>query len=395
MNNRYLVALCTLLAGCSKSGPIQKADVNPHMIPTVATLVVHEQELPLQKTFVGRIAALQSANVVARVSGVVLKRLYQEGSEVHKGQQLFEIDPSYYQAQLDTDLAMLAADQATLKNARITARRDHQQQASGAVSQQVVDDADAAERSVAAKVKADQAVVETARINLGYTRITAPINGIAGQQQVTPGSLVGNNSNDSGSNGTLLTNIQQIDSVYIQFTISAQEWLQIQTMRQKGRLHSLNQDQGRVDLILPDGHPYTIPAHLDFSDVSVNPSTGAIGMRAEVRNPDHLLLPGMFVNLSLSVGLRNHVVVVPQQAVQQDQDGSYVLKVNAENKVEQQPVSTDNGPTGQWIVTSGLHAGDHVIIQGLQNSHPGGLVHEKPWQEHLVKRSENPSGSGY
>ncbi len=395
MKSSYLVVLCTLLAGCSKSGNDQQAGQTPHPTPTVSTLIVKEQQLPLQKAFVGRVTALQSANVVARVSGVILKRLYQEGQEVHKGQELFELDPGYYKAQQDTDLAILAEDQATLNNAHITAKRDHQQRASGAVAQQVVDDADAVERSTAAKVKADQAVLETARLNLGYTRVVAPIDGIAGQQQVTPGSLVGNGTNDSGSNGSLLTTIQQIDSVYIQFTISAQEWLQIKSMRQQGRLHSANQGQGRADLVLPDGHSYNIPAFLDFSDVSVNPSTGAIGMRAQVHNPDHLLLPGMYVNISLTIGARDHAVVLPQQAVQQDSKGAYVLKVNSEGKVEQQPVTMDNGPTGQWVITSGLHEGDHMIIKGLQNSQPGSTVHEQPWQDPKVQASPIPSESSH
>ncbi|WP_244120511.1 efflux RND transporter periplasmic adaptor subunit [Burkholderia gladioli] len=205
------------LAGCGKSGP------PPAPPPVVATVTAQPRDVPLTRDLVGRLSAYYSANVTARVSGVLLKRSYAEGSEVKAGQTLFEIDPSYYKTVLDNSLATLAEDQATYVNDRITAERDHQLLPVGSVSQQTVDNADAAERSAAAKVQADRASVESARVNLGYTKVTSPITGIAGEQQVTAGTVVGSGVSDAGASGTLLATVQQIDPLYVNFTLSAAE----------------------------------------------------------------------------------------------------------------------------------------------------------------------------
>ncbi len=190
------------LVGCSShKAPAAAAP------PKVGTVTAEQQTVPLTRDLVGRLSAYYSANVVARVSGVLVKRTYKEGDEVKEGQLLFQIDPSYYTAVLNNNLAILAEDQATYTNNRVTAERDHKLLPVGSVSQQTVDDADAAERSAAAKVQADQAAVETARINLGYTRVTSPISGTASQQQVTQGALVGSATSDTGSGGTLLTTV--------------------------------------------------------------------------------------------------------------------------------------------------------------------------------------------
>ena len=252
------------LVGCGRGGAPA-----PAAPPQVGTVTAEQQTVPLTRDLVGRLSAYFSANVVARVSGVLLKRVYKEGDEVKQGQLLFEIDPAYYQAMLNNNLAALAEDQATYINNRVTAERDHKLLPIGSVSQQTVDDADAAERSAAAKVQADQAAVETARINLGYTRVTSPIGGIAGQQQVTQGALVGNATSDTGSGGTLLTTVEQVDPLYVNFTISAADLV---TLRQAQNVELAQQNDTTVHITLPNGSPYDQAGTLDFSDVAVNPT---------------------------------------------------------------------------------------------------------------------------
>jgi membrane fusion protein (multidrug efflux system) len=334
------------------------------------------------------LSAYFSANVVARVSGVLLKRVYKEGDEVKQGQLLFEIDPAYYQATLNNNLAVLAEDQATYVNNRVTAERDHKLLPIGSVSQQTVDDADAAERSAAAKVQADQAAVETARINLGYTRVTSPIGGIAGQQQVTQGALVGNATSDTGSGGTLLTTVQQVDPLYVNFTISAADLV---TLRQAQNVALAQQSDTRVRITLPNGSPYDQAGTLDFSDVVVNPTTGAVSLRAVVPNPKHRLLPGMYVTLKVTLGQQSAVYLIPQQAIQRDTVGAYALVVGPDEKVLRRNVNTSDSYGNDWIVTSGLESGDQVIVGGLQSAKEGGKAKAVPWQ---APSGSNPPQAG-
>ncbi|MBV8742905.1 MAG: efflux RND transporter periplasmic adaptor subunit, partial [Sinobacteraceae bacterium] len=295
------------------------------------------QTVPLTRDLAGRLSPYLSANVVARVSGVLLRRTYKEGAEVKPGQLLFEIDPAYYRTILNNNLAALAQDEATSINAPVTAERDRKLLPVGSVSQQTVDDAEAAERSAAAKVQADQAAVEAARINLSYTRVSSPIGGIAGQQQVTQGALVGGATSDSGANGTLLTTVQQIDPLYVNFTLSAADLL---TLRQARNVSLAKQDTTSVQVMLPDGSAYDRPGTLDFSDAAVNPSTGAVNLRALVANPAHQLLPGMYVSLRVTLGQVSGVFLIPQQALQRDTAGAYLLVVARDGKVLRKNVAT-------------------------------------------------------
>jgi len=343
----------------------------------VGTVTAEQQTVPLTRDLVGRLSAYFSANVVARVSGVLVKRNYREGDGVRKGQLLFEIDPSYYTAALNNSLAVLAEDQATYINDRVTAERDHKLLPVGSVSQQTVDDADAAERSAAAKVQADQAAVETARINLGYTRVTSPISGTASQQQVTQGALVGSATSDTGSGGTLLTTVQRIDPLYVNFTISAADLL---TLRQAQNVALAHQDDTKVQITLPNGSRYEQSGALDFSDVAANPTTGAVNLRALVPNPRHELLPGMYVTLSITLGQQSHVYLIPQQAVQRDTVGAYALVVGPDDKVLRKNVTTSESYGNDWIVTGGLESGDRVIVAGLQGAREGGQAKAVPWQ---------------
>jgi len=368
-----LCLVLTALAACHKRNP-------PPPPPPVEVMKAQAQSVALTKQLVGRLSSYYSANVTARVSGVLLKRAYTEGSQVRQGQLLFQIDPSYYKAQLDNDLAVLAEDQATYDNDRITAERYRKLLPVGSVSQQTVDNADAAERSAAAKVKADQAMVESARLYLSYTRVTAPISGIAGQQQVTEGAVVGSSTSDAGAGGTLLTTVQQIDPAYVNFTISAADLVTLRQAQSTGSVALTQQNATTVQIGLPNGSRYGRLGALDFSDVSVNSTTGAVNLRALVANPAHELLPGMYVTLTVVLGQQNNVFLIPQQALQRDTVGAYLLVVGQDGKVARKDVSATDSQGTDWIVTGGLANGDQVIVLGLQAVQEGGQATASAWQ---------------
>ena len=379
--------LCLIfLAACSKTPP-------PPPPPQVSVVTVHAQSVPLERRFVGRLSAYYSANVTARVSGVLLRRTYAEGSSVRAGQVLFEIDPSFYRAQLDSDLALQAEDQATYVNDHILALRNRKLLPVGSVSQQTVDNSDAVERSAAAKVKADQATVESARISLNYTRVTAPISGIAGQQQVTAGAVVGNSTTDAGGSGTLLTTIQQIDQMYVNFTVSAADLTTLQQSQTNGSVELTQQNKTPVRIALPNRTPYDVAGTLDFSDVSVNAATGAVNIRALVANPQRHLLPGMYVTLIVDFGRRNNVYLVPEQALQRDTVGAYVFVVGADGKVTRKDVEATNSLGNNWIVTRGLADGDQIIVTGVQKAREGAQVKTVAWQPPVAAASSASEAS--
>lgn len=361
------------IAGCHKKTP-------PPPPPQVSVVTAQTQTVPLTKQLVGRLSAYYTANVTARVSGVLLKRTFAEGSQVRQGQVLFQIDPTYYQSQLDIDLGVLGEDQATYVNDRVTAERYHKLLPIGSVSQQTVDNADAAELSAAAKVKADQATVESARVNLDYTRVTSPISGIAGQQQVTEGAVVGSGTNDVGASGTLLTMVQQIDQVYVNFTISSADLMTLRQAQSAGSVALAQQKATTVQIGLPNGSQYGHLGTLDFSGIAVNATTGAVNLRALVANPDHLLLPGMYVTLTANLGQQNKVFLIPQQALQRDTVGAYLLLVGKDGKVARRDITATASRGTDWIVTQGLENGDQVIVSGLQIAHEGAPVKASPWQ---------------
>lgn len=370
--------LCLSLLALAACGKQQgQAHMPP---PQVGVITAHPQSAPLTRNTSGRLSAYFSANVTARVSGVLTKRDYKEGSAVKQGQLLFEIDPAFYQAQLNSSLSILAEDQATYVNARVTAERDHKLLPQGYVSQQQADNDDAAARSAAAKVKADQASVDSARVNLGYTKVTSPIDGIAGQQQVTVGATVGSSTSDVGSGGTLLTTVQQIDQLYVNFTISAADLAKLQQAQSQGNIALSAQNKTTVQIALPDGSKYGALGTLDFSDVTVNATTGAVNLRALVPNPQHLLLPGMYVNLAVNLGQLNNVFLIPQQAIQRDAVGAYALVVGQDGKVVRKDVNANDNYGNDWIVTSGLNSGDQVIVTGLMSVKEGVEAKATPWQ---------------
>ena len=335
-------------------------------------MVVHAQPVPLIRNLVGRLSATRSADVRARVAGVLLKRLYREGSDVKAGQPLFQIDPAPLRAALDGALASLAQAEANAANAHVTAQRSRELLPSGLVSRSDLDNAQAAERSTAAAVQQAKAAVGTARINLGYASVTAPIAGRSGQQGVTEGALVGQGA------ATLLTTVEQIDPIYVNFDQPA---VDIERLRRAQAAGSVTMARGRqvsVQVILADGTPYAHTGTLDFLDVSVDPATGAVALRGIIPNPDHQLLPGMFVGLRLTSGAVNRGFLVPQAGLLRDAQGAYVLVAGADDKVVQKRVTTESLAGPNWIVTEGLADGDRVIVSGTQSARPGSSVAAVP-----------------
>lgn len=373
MKNLFLRAagslvLAALLGACSHEAPPAPPP------PEVGTVTATPQNVPLSKGFVGRLSAFRTADINARVAGVLLQRTYKEGSEVKAGQLLFKIDPAPYQATLANAQAQLAQAQATYTNDRVNAQRSRELAPKGYISKTDLDNALAAERTSKAAVQAAQANVQTARINLGYANVTSPIAGRAGEQQVTEGALVGQGSD------TLLTTVDQIDPLYVNFTISVGELDELRQLQKNGGANLAAMDDAQVKVSLPDGTPYPELGKLDFSSVNVNPSTGAVNMRAQLPNPQHTLLPGSYVNLKVNLGERHGVFLIPQAAVQRDISGTYVLVVGKDGKVAHRDVTT-NGTSGvDWIVTSGLSAGDQVIVSGIQVVQVGAEAKATPWQ---------------
>lgn len=360
-----LAAAAASLAACGSSG---KATPQAPPPSPVTVVTVAPEQVPLTGSFTGRLSAYREANVLARVAGVLLKRLYKEGSEVKADQPLFEIDPAPYRAALDAALAALTQARATAANAHVNAQRDRDLISSHLVSEQQLDTDEATERSTAAAVKQAEANVESARINLGYTNVTSPIAGIAGEQQVTEGALVGQGT------PTLLTTVDQLDPIYVNFDEPATQIEQLSSEEQSGRLVAASGSEAKVQLTLPNGTPYGLPGVLDFRAATVDPSTGTAALRGILPNPDHSLLPGMYVNLRLTVAVAPHAFLVPQAAVQRDTQGAYVLTVGPDDTVLQKRVRTEGTSGVNWIVSSGLAAGDRIIVTGIQSARPGAKV---------------------
>jgi len=342
--------------------------------PQVGVLVARAQSVPLTRGLVGRLSATRSADVRARVAGVLLKRLYTEGSDVKEGQPLFQIDPAPLRAALDGAQAALAQAEAQATNAHIAAERARELLPSGLVSRSDLDNAQATERSTAAAVQQARAGVGTARINLGYATVTAPIAGRAGQQGVTEGALVG------AGTATLLTTVEQIDPIYVNFDQPAVEIQRLRREQASGSVTVAGTNQATVQLLLEDGTPYAHAGTLDFRDMSVDPATGAVALRGIVPNPEHALLPGMFVGVRLTSGAVNRGFLVPQAGLQRDGTGPYVLVAGADDKVQLKRVTVDGLAGEDWIVTAGLADGDRMILSGTQNARPGSPVTVVPYE---------------
>jgi membrane fusion protein, multidrug efflux system len=352
---RYaLLAASLLFAACDRTAP----QVAPNPPPNVVVMEVRPTAVPLTREFVGRLAPTRVAEVRARVAGIILDRVYKEGTDVKQGQVLFRIDPAPLKTVLHAREAALAQAQADAANATAIAERYRELAKRRLISTQDLDSALATERSTAAAVKLAQANVESARLDLGYATVTAPIEGRAGRALVTEGALVGEGE------ATQLTKIEQIDPVYVNFSLSVAE---IQNLQGDAGAR----ERGSVEMLLADGNVYPHPGTLDFSDLAVDPGTGAVSLRAVLPNPKRQLLPGMFVNLRLNTGVIERAFVLPQGAVGRDSDGAYVLVLNPDGKVGQRRVQIASMTSSDWVVRGDLSEGDRVIVEGLQKVQPG------------------------
>jgi len=361
-------ALSFILVACGKSGPSKNMQMPP---PQVEVVAVHAETVPLTQVFVGRLAATRIAQVRARVAGVILKRVYTEGTDVTQGQVLFEIDPAPLLAALHAEEAVLAKARADAANAALISKRYKDLAAKHLISSQDVDTALANERTTAAAVKQAQANVEKARLDLSYATVTAPIAGRAGRALVTEGALVGQGE------ATELTSVEQIDPIYVNFSQSVTELQQLQQVAGNNPASKPAQDPGdanKVEVMLADDSPYAHPGSLDFSDLAVDPNTGTVSLRAVVPNPARRLLPGMFVKLRLTMGRLPNAYMLPQAAVLRDNGGAYVYTVGSDGKVAQQRVETHGMTRSKWIVTGKLADGAQVIVNGLQKVRPGAMA---------------------
>jgi membrane fusion protein (multidrug efflux system) len=341
----------------------------PAAAPQVTVLAMHHADVPISTELPGRTAPYQVAQIRARADGIVQQRSFVEGSDVSAGQQLYRIDPAPYRATLASAEALLQKQQATLAVSNIQLERYQQLVGSNAVSKQVYDNAVAAQGQAAADVAAAKAALDTARINLGYTTVTAPIAGRIATSLVTQGAYVQANS------ATLLTTVEQLDPIYVDLQQSSAEGLRLRRALASGELHADAAGQIAVKLRLEDGSEYERTGTLQFSGVAVDTASGSVTLRALFRNPHHLLLPGMFVRASVSQGVQPNAMLVPAASLTRDRQGhASVLVVGADQKVLQRQVQTSSLVEGSWVVDSGLADGEQVIVAGLQKVKPGMTV---------------------
>ena len=354
------IVCAALLTGCDgQENPQQHAQA-----PQVSVHIVKSAPLAVTTELPGRTDAYRVAEVRPQVSGIILHRNFTEGSDVKAGESLYQIDPATYQAAYDNAKGELVKAQAAANIAHLTVKRYVPLVGTQYVSKQEYDQAVATAQQADASVVAAKAGVESARINLAYTKVTSPINGRIGKSSVTEGALVTNGQ------ATALATVQQLDPIYVDVTQSSSDFMRLkqQTSLQKG-------DTSSVELLMENGQPYPLKGTLQFSDVTVDESTGSITLRALFPNPQHMLLPGMFVRARIDEGTQPDAILVPQQGVTRTPRGdATVLVVNEKNQVESRTVVAPQAIGDRWLITEGLKNGDRVIISGLQQVRPGVTV---------------------
>lgn len=354
------IVCAALLTGCDgQENPQRHAQA-----PQVSVHIVKSAPLAVTTELPGRTDAYRVAEVRPQVSGIILHRNFTEGSDVKAGESLYQIDPATYQAAYDNAKGELVKAQAAANIAHLTVKRYVPLVGTQYVSKQEYDQAVATAQQADASVVAAKAGVESARINLAYTKVTSPINGRIGKSSVTEGALVTNGQ------ATALATVQQLDPIYVDVTQSSSDFMRLkqQTSLQKG-------DTSSVELLMENGQPYPLKGTLQFSDVTVDESTGSITLRALFPNPQHMLLPGMFVRARIDEGTQPDAILVPQQGVTRTPRGdATVLVVNEKNQVESRTVVAPQAIGDRWLITEGLKNGDRVIISGLQKVRPGVTV---------------------
>ncbi len=356
-----IVLLLSFLTSCGKpKGPPQGG------APEVAVITMQKERIAITTELPGRTSAYLVAEVRPQVSGIIQKRLFTEGSDVKAGEVLYQIDPATYEAAYAGAMASLARAEANVVSVGNRVKRYKELVAINAVSRQDHDDAVAALKQSEADVKANSAAVETARINLAYTRVTSPISGRIGKSNVTVGALA------TAYQPTAFTTIQQLDQIYVDATQSSANLLQLKRNIAAGRIKGDGPGQAKVKLLLEDGTSYSSEGILKFSDVTVDPSTGSFILRMVFPNPKQTLLPGMYVRAVVQEGIVNQAILVPQQGVSRDPKGNPVaMVVDNEGKVQQRMIAVDRAIGDKWLVSSGLEAGDRVIVEGVQRVRPG------------------------
>ncbi|MEZ0583531.1 efflux RND transporter periplasmic adaptor subunit [Erwinia sp. STN24] len=354
-----------VLTGCdnkdAQQGGQQKA-------PEVGVLTLKSAPLTITTDLPGRTSSFRVAEVRPQVSGIILKRNFVEGSDVKAGQSLYQIDPAPYQATYDSAKGDLAQAQANAQIAALTVKRYKPLMGTRYISQQDYDNAVSTQSQTAAAVQVAKASVETARINLAYTKVISPISGRIGKSAVTEGALV-----QSGQT-TALATVQQLDPIYVDVTQSSEDFMRLRQELNSGKLQQAD-GKAKVKLLLPDGSEFAQSGTLEFSDVTVDETTGSITLRAVFPNPDHSLLPGMFVRARLEEGTNPSALLVPQQAVTRTPTGqATAMVVGADNKVESRNLTTEQAVGDKWLVTAGLKEGDRVITTGVQRAKAGATV---------------------
>jgi len=370
-----VLGLTLLLLACSQdkaAGPAGPGGAPPPA--EVGVVTVKARDVGLVSELPGRLEASRVAQVRARIAGIVQKRMFIEGSSVRAGQMLFQIDASPYQATLASAQANVAKAEANLMQASAQAERFKPLIEANAISQQEFVNAQASQKLAEADVAVARAAEQTARINLGYAAITAPISGRIGRALVTEGALVGQGE------ATPMALIQQIDPVYVNFTQSASEVMKLRSALASGQLKRAGAQAASVRVLLEDGTEYTKLGKLLFSDLTVDATSGQITLRAEVPNPAGTLLPGLFVRVRLEQAQVSNAITLPQQAVTRSAQGDSVMVVGSDGKVAPRPVKVGAQQAGQWVILDGLQNGDQVMVDGFQKLRGGAPVKAVPWQ---------------
>ena len=365
-----IVAAAAVLTSCAR----KQAPAPPP--PEVATVTVSCQPVLLTTELPGRTSPYRVAEIRPRVSGLIQKRLLTEGTDVKEGEVLYQIDPAPFQAVLDNAEAALARAEANLPAVEARATRYKNALTDKAVSKQDYDDAAAALKQAHADIAYYKAMVETASINLGYTRVFSPITGRIGRSSVTDGAIV------SAYQSVSLATIQQLDPIYVDVPQSTTALLELERHLKEGRLNHDGDNQNKVRLILEDGSTYPLEGTLEFREVTVDPTTGSVILRAVFPNPNGVLLPCMFVRAVVKEGIKGEGILIPQQSVSRDPKGNpFVWVVDKDGKVERRLLTTDRAIGAQWLVSAGLKPGEHLVVEGLQQVRPGAIVKEVAFEQ--------------
>lgn len=360
-----VIATSILLASCGDAGQ-SAPDAMQQQVMTVGVVTIKAQNVDLTTTLPGRASAFRVAEVRPQVTGILEKRLFDEGSMVTAGQQLYQIDAAMYEAELASAQAEIARANAVLKSTKSRFERSKELLADNAISQQDFDEAEASYLQAEAQLKVAQANLARAELNLEYTKVKAPISGQIGRSQLTEGALL------SVGQAQPLTTITQLDPIYVDISQSTSDYLRLQQLIATGRIVTDANNRAQVTVRLGEDSDFSTTGELLFNEVTVDPQTSSITLRARLANPDHIVLPGMFVRAEVATGSLQNAILAPQAGVTRDPRGRAIaFVVDKDNKIQQRYLEVDQTIGSNWIVTSGLAAGDKIVVEGLQKIQPG------------------------